>query len=582
MITNFFIYKVKIKDNQFVSESGKKFENTAAVSFIDENKKEIAYVELGFLYAEDIYKLIDKEEPINLDFAYIENFSLDDYRNSRNLEKKTYIKLHKFSAFNTFFDSQIITDFSHSEFDEEYKTFENTCFLNGAVTFRSTQFNNGGLNFSNVLFYNGNVDFSNVHFGDGEANFKNSWFGKGFVNFQDANFGAGDVLFMNTEFNNGDISFVNTEFKSDRVSFKVARFGNGKVDFHFARFHCHEVIIEQTEFGNGKVDFRTVEFKDAKVSFNRAIFGNGEKTFEACQHNGGKITMRKSQWGEGNVSFEQVEFHKTLLFLDNADFGTGNLSFYNSHIMELSLQSCHLDHYVDLRIAECNYLDLSDSIGRDIIDLKPHDFHVKINTVNFAGMRLIGRVYLDWNANNVENLIYSQTNTSRREKAEQFRILKENFNSAGQYDDEDKAYIQFKRNESSATLHESIKRNKVSAIWQYPAYGFKMLVFDWMGLYATSPIRVILSNITMYFFFAFLYTIIPYISSSTLSSIQPEQSFWMRFWDAAYYTGITYFTVGYGDILPIGPIRYLADITAFTGVFMMSYFTVAFVRKILR
>lgn len=582
MITNFFNYKVKIKDVPFKSESGKKFENTASISFLDENKKEIAYFELGFLSAEDIYKLIDNGEPINLDFAYIENFSLSDYRNSRNIDKKVYVNLHNFSAFNTFFDSQIITDFAYSEFENDYKTFENTHFLNGAVTFHSSHFNNGGLNFSNVLFNNGNVDFSNAVFGDGEANFKNSWFGKGFVNFQDASFGFGDVLFMNTDFNHGDVSFVNTEFKSDRVSYKVARFGDGKIDFHFARFHCNDVVFEQTEFGNGRVDFRTVEFKDAKVSFNRAIFGNGEKSFEACQHNGGKITMRKSQWGEGNVSFEQVEFNKTLLFLDNADFGTGNLSFYNSNIMELSLKSCHLDYYVDLRMAECNYLDLSDSIGRDIIDLKPYDFPVKIKTVNFAGMRLIGRVYLDWFANDVENLIYSQANSSRREKAEQFRILKENFNSAGQYDDEDKAYIQFKRNEAIANLHDSIKRNKISAIWQYPAYGFKMLVFDWMGLYATSPIRVVLSNIVIYFLFAFLYTIIPYFTNSSLNSSLPDQTFWMKFWDAAYYTGITYFTVGYGDILPIGSIRYLADITAFTGVFMMSYFTVAFVRKILR
>jgi len=582
MINNFFNYKVKIKDTPFVTESGIKYQTTAAISFLDENKKEIAYIELGFIDCEDIYQLIDKEKAINIDECYVENFSLEDYRTSRNIEKKTFIKLHQFSAFNTFFDSRVETDFAHAEFDDNYKNFENAQFLNGALNFHSTIFNLGGLNFSNALFKDGNVDFSNAQFGDGEVNFKNSWFGNGHKNFQDAHFGEGDVLFINTDFNNGDITFINSEFKSDRVSFKVARMGDGKKDFHFARFHCNELVFEQTEFGNGKVDFRTVEFKDAKVSFNRSIFGNGEKTFEACQHNGGKITMRKSQWGSGNVSFEQIEFHKTLVFLDNADFGTGNLSFYNSHIMELSLKSCHLDYYVDLRLANCDYLDLSDSIGRDIIDFKPYDFPVAIKTVNFSGMRLIGRVYLNWNSNGVKNLIYSQPATSRREKAEQFRILKENFNSAGQYDDEDKAYIEFKRNESKANLHDSIKRNKISAIWQYPAYGFKILIFDFMGLYATSPLRVVFSNIIIYFIYAFLYTIIPYFANTTLNSVKPGDSFWMRFWDAAYYTGITYFTVGYGDILPIGPIRYLADITAFTGVFMMSYFTVAFVRKILR
>lgn len=582
MIQNFFNYKVKIKDTPFETEAGIKYENTAAISFLDENKKEVGYIELGFIYPEDIYKLIEGNKPINIDNCYIENFSLSDYRENRNLDKKNVVKIHQFSAYNTFFDSRISTDFSFTEFDDEYKNFENTHFLNGAVTFQSSKFNKGGINFSYAYFNDGNVDFSNVDFGDGEVNFKNAYFGNGHKNFQDTHFGEGNVLFINTEFNNGDVSFINTEFKSNRVSFKVARFGEGKKGFHFARFHCKELIFERTEFGAGKVDFRTTEFADAKVSFNRAIFGNGEKTFEASQHNGGKITFRKSIWGDGNISFEQVEFNHSVLFLDNADFGKGNVSFNKANIHELSLKSCHLDYYVDLRLLKCKFINLSDTVTRDIIDIKPYDFDLDIKTINFSGMRLIGKIYLDWQANDVNNLIYSQGNTSYREKAEQFRILKENFNNAGQYDDEDKAYIQFKRNESKAILHESIKQNRFSALWQYPAYAFKMLVFDKMGLYATSPIRVIFSNIVIYFIFAFLFTIIPYFANTSLSSAHAGQSFWINFWDSVYYTGITYFTVGYGDILPIGPIRYLADITAFTGVFMMSYFTVAFVRKILR
>lgn len=582
MIHTFFNYKVKIKDTPFETEAGVKYENTAAISFLDENKKEVAYIELGFIYSEDVYKLIDKGAPINLDFCYVENFSLSDYRESRNMDKKSYIKIHQFSAFNTFFDSRIMTDFSYVEFNNEYKNFENTHFLNGSVSFQASRFHEGGINFSYTYFNDGDVDFSNTDFGSGEVNFKNVWFGTGHKNFQDTHFGEGNVLFVNTEFNKGDVTFVNSVFNSDRVSFKVARFGEGKVGFHFARFHCQELIFERTEFGDGKIDFRTTEFADAKVSFNRAVFGNGEKSFEASQHKAGKITFRKSVWGDGNISFEQVEFDNTILYLDNADFGKGNLSFNKSRFLELSLKSCHLDYYVDLRISKCNSIDLSDTVARDIIDIKPYDFDLEIDTINFSGMRLIGRVYLDWIENDVKKLIYSQTNTSLREKAEQFRILKENFNSAGQYDDEDKAYIQFKRNESKAILHESLKRNKISVLWQYPAYAFKMLVFDKMGLYATSPIRVIFSNIVIYFFFAFLYTVLPYFTDSSLTSAQAGQSFWIKFWDAAYYTGITYFTVGYGDILPIGSIRYLADITAFTGVFMMSYFTVAFVRKILR
>ena len=54
----------------------------------------------------------------------------------------------------------------------------------------------------------------------------------------------------------------------------------------------------------------------------------------------------------------------------------------------------------------------------------------------------------------------NQENTTLRQKAEQFRILKENFNVTGKYDDEDLAYVMFKRLESKAGLEESKVRKK--------------------------------------------------------------------------------------------------------------------------
>ena len=582
MIQNFFNYKVKIKDTPFETESGKKYENTAAISFLDENKKEVSYIELGFIDKEEIYQLIDNEKPVDLDHCYVENFSLVEYRESRNIEKKSYVKIHGFSAYNTFFDSRIITDFSFAEFDDKYKDFENAHFLSGAVSFQSAKFHQGGVNFAYTYFNDGNVDFSNVNFGDGEVNFKNSWFGTGHKNFQDANFGNGDVLFVNTEFNDGDVIFVNVLFNSKRVTFKVARFGEGKIGFHFARFHCKELIFERTEFGDGKVDFRTTEFSDAKVSFNRSIFGNGEKSFEASQHKGGKLTFRKSIWGDGNVSFEQVEFDNTILYLDNANFGKGNLSFNNSHILKLSLKSCHLDYYVDLRLSKCKSIDLSDTVARDIIDIKPYDFPLEIGTINFVGMRLIGRVYIDWGINNVKELIYSQKEATKREFAEQFRILKENFSTTGQYADEDEAYVEFKRNELDANLQDAIKKNPYSRIWEYPSYAFQWLVFDKVGLYATNPLRVITSMVFGYFFFSILYVILPFFIDAKIVSSLGDPDKLGHIAVSFYHSAITFFTIGYGDYYPSGFFRWLSSLEGFVGLFLMSYFTVAFVRKILR
>jgi hypothetical protein len=582
MIQNYFNYKVKIKDIAFETQAGLKCENTAAISFLDENKKEIAYIEIGFVDSEEVYKLIDQEKPIVLDDCYIENFSLNDYRESRKLEKKSYVKIHGFSAYNAFFDSRLITDFSYAEFDDEYENFENTHFLNGAVSFQAAKFHKGGVNFSYSYFNDGNVDFSNVHFGDGEVNFKNSWFGTGHKNFQDAQFGEGNVLFINTEFNKGDVTFVNTVFRSNRVSFKVARFEEGKIGFHFARFHCKEVIFERTEFGDGKVDFRTTEFSDAKVSFNRAIFGNGEKSFEASQHKGGKVTFRKSVWGDGDISFEQIEFNNTILYLDNANFGKGNVSFNKSNILELSLKSCHLDYYVDLRLSKCKFINLSDTVARDIIDIQPYDFPLDIESIDFAGMRLIGRIYIDWNINKVKKLIYSQKDATERELAEQFRILKENFNNTGQYVDEDKSYVEFKRNELKADLHEAIKENPYSRIWKYPSYAFQWIIFDKVGLYATNPLRVLTSMLFGYIFFSLLYLILPFFVDTKIVSSLGDPDKLGPIAVSFYHSAITFLTIGYGDYYPSGAFRWLSGLEGFVGLFLMSYFTVAFVRKILR
>ena len=60
----------------------------------------------------------------------------------------------------------------------------------------------------------------------------------------------------------------------------------------------------------------------------------------------------------------------------------------------------------------------------------------------------------------------------------------------------------------------------------------------------------------------------------------------MRFMDVIlnsfYFSAITFFTIGYGECVPTGLLKIISPIEGFTGVFLMSYFTVAFVRKILR
>jgi hypothetical protein len=400
--------------------------------------------------------------------------------------------------------------------------------------------------------------------------------------FQDIKFGDGEISFANTEFNNGELLFINTHFGDGRFNFKVTRIGGGKVDFHYSAFGDCEVTFERAEFGNSRVDFRTVDFGSGRINFNRSVFGNGDVNFEGASCKSGKIQFKKVEMGSGPKNFNLMEMSNAEFNFERTEFGDGDVTFNNSHFKVLSLKSCHLDHYVDLRLAKAELLDISDTIVRDIIDLEPYDFKININVVDMSGMRLIGKIYVDWKLNNCEDIILNQQETTIRQKAEQFRILKQNFSGTGKYDDEDKAYVMFKRLESRADLREEIARNKWANIWARPAFGFKWLVFDKIGLYATSPGRVLISVVIFWVFFGTTYYLVQLSGLGKTGSSVNNPDNLTPFLQSFYHSAVTFFTIGYGDVFPQGMSRIVSGLEGFMGVFMMSYFTVAFVRKVLR
>jgi hypothetical protein len=197
-------------------------------------------------------------------------------------------------------------------------------------------------------------------------------------------------------------------------------------------------------------------------------------------------------------------------------------------------------------------------------------------------MRLIGRIFIDWSRNRVKQMIRSQEETSRRSKAEQYRTLKENFSVTGRYNDEDKAYLEFKRLESRWILEDSLRRHPLSALWMYPLFWFKLIVFDWIGHYATNPVRVIISMLIVYTLYSFVFAGLTLFTSADIVSSLGDPDKLNLITKSFYHCAITFLTIGYGDYYPSGNIRWFSSIVGFTGLFLMSYFTVAFVRKILR
>ncbi|MDA9313087.1 potassium channel family protein, partial [Vicingaceae bacterium] len=205
-----------------------------------------------------------------------------------------------------------------------------------------------------------------------------------------------------------------------------------------------------------------------------------------------------------------------------------------------------------------------------------------LKTLKIEGIKNMGKLFISWKKNDAFHLIQSQKSSSFESKANQFHILKESFHQNGKFNSEDSAYVAFKRYEMAAERKLGKESGGLSYISSEIFHFFKWVIFDRAGLFATSPIRVFVSMLFVLSFFAVVYIILPYFADANIISSIGESNQLGSIGKGFYHSAITFFTIGYGDFYPSGHIRWLSAIEGWAGVFLMSYFTVAFVRKILR
>lgn len=549
-------YKTQLIDEVFQTEDGRSFNNTAIIEKFKGQSK-LSTEKLGAPSLEEVYKQINEGKNLNLSYCYFKDFSLKAYRNLFKIDDGAPVQLISFQADHSFFESEFGTDFSYAEFGGQSSSFAYTTFNLGKVNFNYTRCATS-LNFNHAEF---NVEELNLKFSE---------------------FEEGDIRFSGATFNCSNVMFTNTNFGKGNVNFRQADFGESHVSFHYARFNNGDVSFDKSKFRGDFIDFRKVEFGNGKADFKRVNFGNGNVNFSESEFKVGKISFKSSLFGSGEKKFENVDFGDNDVYFDGAVFKEGFLCFKNSKFKLLSFTDCNLGGHCDFRVKKGKFLDLSDTVIKDVVDFHAGNSSMDLETLKIEGIKNMGKLFISWKKNNAFKLIQSQKRSSFESKANQFHILKESFHQNGKFNSEDSAYVAFKRYEMAAERQLGKEAGGAQYIKSELFYFFKWLVFDKAGLFATAPLRVFVSMIFVLSFFAILYVVLPLISDSGIVPSVEHTGKLSHIGTAFYHSAITFFTIGYGDFYPSGHIRWLSAVEGWAGVFLMSYFTVAFVRKILR
>lgn len=230
-----------------------------------------------------------------------------------------------------------------------------------------------------------------------------------------------------------------------------------------------------------------------------------------------------------------------------------NAEFNKNNTNEMLFYNCTFKVNTNFELHSVKQLLLHNCFNYGVLNIKK-----KIEKISLKNLTNIGIINIDWND---AYKIYYSDDTSE-DKAKQFSIIKENYHNLGEYENEDKAFVEYMRcRRESLKLHQKIIDK----------------IIDIIGLYATSPGRVAWTIAGVWLVFGVVFSI---CFKLNLLEVSPYSSHWTN---GFYFSALTFMTISFGGMTPEHEVvKVLASIEGFLGLFLMAYFSVAVVRKTLR
>ena len=377
--------------------------------------------------------------------------------------------------------------------------------------------------------------------------------------------------FWNTTFKGG-AGFANVTFK------KYADFGKTTfeqyADFRNATFerytHCWGATFKGDAEDAGLFEaIRRAVFRRRNTNFANVIFKKYADFAKATFKGGVCFTNATFEgdtefWDatfEGDINFDVESFVKGVSF-DEISVSSGKklyLKVENNKVYVFFGRAYLENIYLELDLGAGVLVDFSDA---------------------FLGNTQIER-------DQIENHILQEESKEFSEAKKVYLLLKNNFHSIGQYEDESWAFKKEKDMERKSNCHFKTLHKWLWSCFLNAIYG-----------YGEKPWNVIFSALAIIIIFALLFSVTgignPEIIELKGTAIHQnsgnivdlaskgflKNSTVRNFPDSLYFSLITFTTLGYGDFRPLeGWGRILAGSEAFIGAFMMALFVYTFARR---
>ncbi len=369
---------------------------------------------------------------------------------------------------------------------------------------------------------------------------------------------------------NNEVNFIKVTF-SDKAYFIRATF-SGEVNFRETNF-SGKAVFEQATF-SGKADFVDATFSSEAVfwaaTFNHyAYFGHAIFSENTCFN---EIYML-----DGN--FEYARFEKTCNMNSAA---VGKIDFTQAIFAENLLFSASSSEYaltkkqnnMETNIQDKRKKERKDDEQKELEDLlnllnEWKKSKRSIYSVDFGNTLVQGELRCDFEYLNPDKdpnnkktpVIKPHRRKDWKEAQKQYSWLKEQYRKQGRYTDEDDAHWWASYCDTQS-IDNIVKRC------------IKWFLFEFIFGYGVRPWRIvgtigaILVGCSVAYYFG------------KLAGNPPFDSY--HFFNALYFSVITFATVGYGDISATGWAAALAMIEGLAGVILNAALIVTIFRKIVR